>query len=318
MPSLNDLSLPDLFAHLSRTGLVRRALELARDEDLGAAGFARHGLLADITTRAVAAADEPAAATIMLRPGQEGAVLSGLACVPQCLEVFSAALEFAPLARDGDRFTGAPAAVARLSGPLAHVLVVERTILNLLGRLSGVATRTARFVAELSGTPAALLDTRKTTPGLRVLEKYAVRCGGGLCHRLGLHDAVLVKDNHLAHVRPGELAAFLSAASARARACDPAPDSIEVEVDSLDQLSELLAAGGCGADMVLLDNFSPDQLRRAVELRDRFAVPLLLEASGGVALGTIRQVALTGVDRISAGSLTHGATWVDFGLDLPG
>jgi nicotinate-nucleotide pyrophosphorylase (carboxylating) len=194
--------------------------------------------------------------------------------------------------------------VATISGPLRAILTGERTALNFVGRLSGIATATARLVALVAGTRATIVDTRKTTPGLRALEKAAVRHGGGANHRFGLDDAILIKDNHVA-VAGGIVPAI---AAARARAGHLV--KIEVEVDTLEQLDQALAHG---ADIVLLDNFSPAQLREAVA---RTAGRALLEASGGIDATTIRAVAESGVDLISVGALTHSAPALDVGLDL--
>jgi nicotinate-nucleotide pyrophosphorylase (carboxylating) len=196
--------------------------------------------------------------------------------------------------------------VASVTAPTRALLTAERTALNLLCHLSGVATLTRRWTDALDGTRATVRDTRKTTPGLRALEKYAVRCGGGVNHRMGLSDAALVKDNHVA------AAGGITAAFRRVREMDP-EIAVEVEVDDLDGLREAIAAG---ADEVLLDNFSVSQLRQAVEIRDALAPGLVLEASGGLTLATAREVAETGVDHIAVGELTHSARVLDLGLDL--
>jgi nicotinate-nucleotide pyrophosphorylase (carboxylating) len=192
-------------------------------------------------------------------------------------------------------------------------LTAERTALNFLQRLSGVATRTRLFVAAVAGTRAQILDTRKTTPGWRLLEKYAVRCGGGHNHRLGLYDGVLIKDNHLACLgnRPGAITEAVAAARAGLGTTVP----LELEVDGLHQLDEALA---CRPDIVLLDNMPPEDLRAAVRRRDRDAPGVLLEASGGVTLETVAAIAATGVDRVSVGSLTHSAVALDIALDYEG
>jgi nicotinate-nucleotide pyrophosphorylase (carboxylating) len=204
---------------------------------------------------------------------------------------------------DGSRVrAGEPALVVR--APVRGLLTAERTALNLLCHLSGVATATASWVDAVAGTGARIRDTRKTLPGLRLLEKYAVRCGGGVNHRLGLGDAVLIKDNHVA------AAGSVGAALERARAA--APDlPCEVEVDSLDQLDDVLALG---AELVLLDNFTVVQTAEAV--RRRGSAPTLLESSGGLALANARAYAETGVDFLAVGELTHSVTALDVGLDL--
>lgn len=313
---LNDLTLPDLYTELSRQGFVRRLLELARDEDLGPPVAGRAPWEADVTSAAGLASGATGSAALVAR---QAGVVAGLAAIPELLDVFSVQARWMPVVSDGQR-VDAGAALGRLGGPMAQILAVERTLLNLVSRLSGVATRTAQFVKAVEGLGVQLLDTRKTTPGLRVLEKYAVRCGGGCCHRVGLHDALLIKDNHLAGVPTDRLAAFVHAAIGRTRAAASASGRTlrfaEVEVDSLEQLRALLDAGGAGADIILLDNMSAAMLREAVHLRDRSGCAVLLEASGGVRLDTIRALAETGVDRVSIGGLTHQAVSIDLGLDV--
>ena len=200
---------------------------------------------------------------------------------------------------------------ASVSGNMRSLLAMERTALNFLQRLSGIATLTARFVAEVAGTRAVILDTRKTTPGWRALEKYAVRCGGGVNHRFGLYDAVLIKDNHLAWLSGTSDPIGRAVASARAHAS--AGTVVEVEVDSLIQLDRALE---CGPDIVLIDNIGPADLAEAVRRRDERAPGVKLEASGGVNLATVADLARTGVDRISVGALTHSAPALDIGLDF--
>ena len=203
--------------------------------------------------------------------------------------------------------------VGHLHGPATGVLAGERTLLNLLGVLCGTATITHRFVDAVSGTRARICDTRKTLPGLRRLQKFAVACGGGTPHRMGLHDAVLVKDNHLAGLDPAGIASLAVQMAPQARSAGAA--FIEFEVDGLDQFDALLALPAGMIDMVLLDNFDPAMLREAVSRRDARAPGLLLEASGGVTLDTVASIAATGVDRISVGSLTHSVRSLDLGLD---
>ncbi len=205
--------------------------------------------------------------------------------------------------------------IAVIECPPATMLAAERMLLNFLQRLSGVATLTARYVAAIVGTGAKIYDTRKTVPGWRELDKYAVRCGGGYNHRVGLFDAVLLKDNHLAGVSTDRLAEVVSQVIERARRLHPPPQFVEVEVDNLGQLEALLPVSGI--DVLLLDNFSPDELRRAVQLRDRAAPDgsIQLEASGGISLETVGAIARTGVDRISVGGLTHSAAALDLALD---
>ncbi len=211
--------------------------------------------------------------------------------------------------KDGDRVE-AGTTLMRIEGLSQAALAAERTALNFVQRLSGVATLTSRYVDAVGGTGAAILDTRKTTPGWRALEKYAVACGGGRNHRFGLYDMVMIKDNHLAAVREAKPNA-IAAAVERARA--GAPDlKVEVEADDLDQVAQ---AADAGADIILLDNMPPDTLRQALQIIDGRCQT---EASGGITLETIRAVAETGVDFISVGALTHSATAVDIGLDFEG
>lgn len=312
MHDLNALPLADLYTELSAGGMVERLLELVREEDLGA-----DWEKGDVTSNAFVPSHLRGRAVVHARaPGR----VAGLACVEQLLHAYRCDVDARSSMADGDAAAGG-AAVLTLEGNLRAILRVERPLLNLLGRLSGVATRTRAFVDAVGAARAIVLDTRKTTPGLRMLEKYAVRCGGGHCHRLGLHDAVLIKDNHLASlrgVRGGGLAQTVREA-VRLAHDEAGPQGlrfVELEVDTLDQLQAILDEGGCGLDLVLLDNMAPERLREAVGRRDASGVALPLEASGGVSLETIGAIAASGVDRISVGSLTHGATWLDFGLDM--
>lgn len=278
--------------------LERRAwasmIELALAEDL---------LGGDVTTNATVPAEAQAQATLLAKaPG----VISGLDVAREVFAQVDPTLEFVPLVTDGDTVT-AMTLIARVSGNARGILAGERLALNLLQRLSGVATATARFVAEVAGTTARVVDTRKTTPGLRVLEKAAVRHGGGHNHRFGLGDGVLIKDNHLAAV--GGAHRVRDAVHA-ARAAAPHTLRIEVEVATLAELAEALDAG---ADIVMLDNMSVPEMREAVALTQGRA---LLEASGGVTLATVRDIAETGVDLISVGALTHSAPALDISLDF--
>ncbi len=303
MYDLNDLPLPALFEALTADGSLARLLTAARHEDLAEAG--------DVTTAVMFDNGWTARATGVAR--QTG-VVCGMAVVPRVLTAFDCAAELEILTEDGRRCDGGET-LWRLHGEIGSILTAERTLLNIVGRLCGVATLTARYVEQAAGTRAVICDTRKTTPGLRGLEKYAVRCGGGTLHRLGLHDAVLLKDNHLAHLGPTELVpAVTKAVTAARRAYELR--FVEVEVDDLEQLQLLLGLPDGLIDIVLLDNMSPEQLREAVALRDIGAPRLLLEASGGIGLDEVRAVAETGVDRISVGALTHGATSMDVSLEV--
>ena len=294
-----------VYAELSSTGFVERLLELARDEDLGPGRC-------DLTSELFIDANATLRCAVVARqPG----VVSGLAAIAEMLRVFGFMDDIQVQIESSDGSPVEPQTrVAILEGKTRAILTLERTLLNLVGRLSGVATQTRRFVEAMgTDTRAGLYDTRKTTPGLRVLEKYAVRCGGGKSHRIGLHDAVMVKDNHLAGLGLDDLGDAIKAAGERVRAASGPIAFFEVEVDSLEQFERVLSVGG--VDIVLLDNFSPALLREAVAMRDRVRPGLELEASGGITLETVREIALTGVDRISVGGLTHSAVSLDFGLD---
>jgi nicotinate-nucleotide pyrophosphorylase (carboxylating) len=203
----------------------------------------------------------------------------------------------------------------RIRGPLRSLLSAERVILNFLQRMSGVATQTQRYVRRVEGSSAKIYDTRKTMPGLRALDKYAVRAGGGVNHRVGLYDGLLVKDNHLAAQPLKDLGAFLSKIVSQCRSED-STRLIEIEVDTLEQLREVLKVDG--VDVILLDNMDCPKMTQAVEMRDRAGKKgkLDLEASGGVTLETVRSIALTGVERIAVGAITHSATAMDIGLDV--
>ena len=275
--------LPDL--------LIEPIVRMALAEDLGRAG--------DITAQACIAADARLNAVFAVRqPG----VLAGLDCARLAILALDPDARFEPRAADGDLMAPGQAA-AFVSANARALLSAERTALNLMGRLSGIATLTRAYVDAVVGTGARIVDTRKTTPGLRALEKYAVRCGGGVNHRFGLDDAILIKDNHV--VASGGVGEALR----RARAHAGHLTKIEVEVDSLDQLAEALLHT---PDVIMLDNFSLADLRRAVDLT---AGRVTLEASGGVNLSTVRAIAETGVQVISVGALTHSAPVLDIGLD---
>ncbi len=306
----NAVSLPELAAAIARTGEVRRLLELCRDEDLGRPPRDPTGELM------FAPGDRR---RVRLAARSEG-VVAGLAFVPVVIEVFcehGEPIAWTPRAADG-RLIAPGDTLAELEGSARALVRLERTMLNLTARLSGVATRTAAFVRAIEGTAARICDTRKTTPGMRLLEKYAVRCGGGVCHRLGLHDAVLIKDNHIAGIAPYELADRLARAATAAKSEGGVLRFVQVEVDALDQFEHVLGLPNGLIDMVLLDNMKPASLSRAVAMRDDRAPGLILEASGGVSLDTVRSIAETGVDRISVGGLTHQAVSLDLGLDTPG
>ncbi|CAO3404693.1 carboxylating nicotinate-nucleotide diphosphorylase [Azospirillum palustre] len=268
--------------------IVRAALA----EDLGRAG--------DITTDSIIPADAVATARIAAR--KDGRV-AGLEAALIAFRLLDPGISVTVERADGDDVPPG-GTIATLTGKARALLTAERTALNLMGRLSGIATATRALVREVEGTTARIVCTRKTTPGLRVLEKHAVKLGGGFNHRFGLDDAVLIKDNHIA------VAGGVRPAVERVRAAIGHMVKVEVEVDTLDQLDELL---GLPVDVVLLDNMDPDTLRRAVRMVDG---RLLTEASGNVTLATVRAIAETGVDMISCGWLTHSAPNLDLGLDM--
>ena len=275
--------LPDLLI----APLVRAALA----EDLGRAG--------DVTSLACVPADARLRAVFATRkPG----VVAGLACARLALLELDPGADFTGVAEDGAR-VGAGDRLARVEANARALLGAERVALNLMGRLSGVATLTRAYVDAVEGSGVAIVDTRKTTPGLRALEKYAVRCGGGINHRFGLDDAILIKDNHIA------ACGSVGEAVRRAKAAAGHLIKVEVEIDGLVQLEEALKYG---PDVVMLDNFSLADLAEAVR---RTAGRARLEASGGVTLETVRAIADTGVDVISVGALTHSASVLDIGLD---
>ncbi len=301
---LNALALPALFETLCRAD-AEAAVDRALAEDLGPGRDAS----GDATSVAFVPSDLRGRAAITSR---EHGVLAGVPIA--AIVARRAGIGFSVHLHDGA--TLAPGTrVATVEGPLAAILAYERTMLNFLTFLSGNATLAARFVEAAKGTRATVCDTRKTVPGLRTLQKYATRCGGATLHRIGLFDAVLVKDNHLLGVAAGELGPRMREASARARAA-AALAFVECEVDSLAQLDELLALEEGVVDIVLLDNMDAGMLAEAVRRRDARAPWIGLEASGGVRLDTVRRIAASGVDRISVGAITHSATALDLGLDL--
>jgi nicotinate-nucleotide pyrophosphorylase (carboxylating) len=258
----------------------------------------------DATTLATVPADAVATAVMVAR---EPLVVCGLPLASAVFREVSANLNPAPAAADGQRVARGQA-LLNIQGPARAILTAERVALNFVQRLSGIATLTARFVEAVAGTGAQILDTRKTTPGWRLLEKYAVQCGGGVNHRIGLFDRILIKDNHLAALR-GEPPNAIEAAVRRARAQFPQL-TVEVEADTLEQAGQACQAG---ADVILLDNMSNQDLRAAVRL---IAGRAKTEASGGVSLTAVRAIAETGVGFISVGALTHSAPAVDIALDF--
>lgn len=285
---------------------LRALIRLAVREDLDR----QH----DWTTVALVGPDAQGRAAMVAR---ESGVVAGLRALPVIVDEMQAAIDLDLRAADGDA-TKSGTILATLSGSARDLLTCERPMLNLVSRLSGIATLTLRYVERIHGTAARIYDTRKTTPGWRRLEKYAVRCGGGHSYRIGLFDAILIKDNHLALAAEKNLSP--AAAVERARRFVAELDAqyiakdllIEVEIDRLDQLDGVLSAG---PDIILLDNMTPDDLCRGVVRRNETNPSIELEASGGVSLETVRQIAESGVERISVGALTHSSRTLDIGLD---
>jgi nicotinate-nucleotide pyrophosphorylase (carboxylating) len=290
----------DLDAALGSAGLKRdHVIDVVRrtlDEDL------QWG--SDVTTLATIGPEQRGVADVAAR--QHGTI-AGIPVAAAVVTVLAgdhgATVDVTTVAADGDR-VGPGDRVLTVEGPLRTLLTAERSLLNLLSQLSGVATLTASWVDAIGAQPCSVRDTRKTVPGLRVLQKYAVRCGGGVNHRMGLGDAALIKDNHVA------AAGSVAAAFAAVRGANPSI-GCEIECDTLDQVDEALRAG---ADLILLDNMTPDEMRRAVSLGRSHQVKF--EASGGLTLGDAAAVAATGVDYISVGALTHSAPVLDLGFDL--
>lgn len=299
----NALTLPQLFDELARADAVI-AVERALAEDLGAAGIS-----GDVTSAVTIAPTARGRARVVSR---SSGVVAGL----RVAEIIAqrGGLTLTVHVDDGSRVERGTR-IASLEGPLVSLLAHERTMLNFLTLLSGNATLAAQFVDAVHPSRAAICDTRKTIPGLRTLQKYASRCGGATLHRIGLYDAVLIKDNHLGSFEVAELAERVRAASMQARA-QRTIAFVECEVDSLAQFDRLLTLEVGVLDMVLLDNMEPAMLSEAVRRRDARAPHLLLEASGGVRLDTVRRIAASGVDRISVGAITHSANALDIGLDM--
>src|SRR5947209_8557288 len=287
---MSSLLCPHAFlSPLEIDAVVIRALA----EDLGRAG--------DVTSVATVPEDTQARAAVVAR---EAGVIAGLPLVAATFRKLAPEIELAAKLRDGAHVES-KTALMTVRGPARAVLAAERVALNLLGRLCGIATATHEFVRRVAGTRTRICCTRKTTPGLRAMEKYAVRCGGGFNHRFGLDDAMLIKDNHIAVA--GGIAAVLK----RARAAAGHLVKIEIEVDTLDQLREVLKVGL--ADAVLLDNMDVATMRKAVEM---VGGKFPLEASGGITLDTIAEIAKTGVDYASSGWITHSAPQLDVALDI--
>lgn len=281
-----------MFKNNGERQLIRRAIAAFLDEDLGRG---------DITGAAIFTPHETGRATLVAK---EELLLAGCEqLVPTVFTTLNPQIRAQPLVADG-RWVQAGEELMHLQGPLRDLLAAERVALNLCQRLSGIATLTAAFVAAVAGLPVEILDTRKTTPGLRLLERYAVRMGGGVNHRFNLHDGILIKDNHIA------AAGSLGEAVDKVRSYNENRLPVEVECENLEQVEQALAAK---VEIIMLDNMTTAAMEQAVQ---RVAGRARLEASGGVKLANVREIAATGVDRISVGALTHSAVAKDISMDL--
>jgi len=291
--------------HEALLAQAKSLAEMAREEDLGR-GDITSGLLPDSGEQGV-----------FRMVNREAGVFAGRDIAETIVRTYTddVAVKWAKDGEDGFAFGAEATSLIELSGSVATILTLERVLLNFLQRLCGIATKTRRFVDAVEGTGVQILDTRKTTPGWRHLEKYAVRCGGGRNHRMGLHDAVLIKDNHLSHRPIEQTSAVVFEMLNKIESLKPPPVFVEVEADTLDQVRQLYSV--VGIDVVLLDNFSLGELREAVALRESLNLTdrIKLEASGGITLDTVSQIARAGIDYISVGALTHSAIAVDLALD---
>lgn len=310
-----DQPSPILFSESAVSDCLQ-LIELALVEDIGASDLERG---VDCTSDAIVPADTPGQAAFVSR---DNGVICGVEIAKLAIAKWAPRISLEVVVADGQSVEPGQT-IAIMVGPAHDILTMERTCLNFMCRLSGISTLTAKYVQEIQGTSAAVLDTRKTTPGWRRLEKYAVACGGGTNHRMGLYDAIMIKDNHLAFYKtmvdnPGDtIPSAISAARnwiEQHQAALPRGDKtvLQLEVDTLKQF-EIALTTDC--DIVLLDNMDCDRLTQAVEMRNERAPGILLESSGGVNLTTIGEIAKTGVDRISVGALTHSALNFDIGLD---
>ncbi len=284
----------------SQEAAAKALIKLSLAEDLNQIG--------DLTCRALI--DETEQAEIQIVARQTG-ILAGAPIAPLVFSELEPPVLCTPHLSDGDALE-VGSVIATCSGSLSSILIGERTVLNFMTHLCGVASLTANYVDAIQGTKATILDTRKTLPGWRVLEKYAVTAGGGTNHRMGLYDGILIKDNHLAAWGSRQSEPSIAAAICQARESVSGDIDIEVEVDTLDQLVDALAAT---PEIVLLDNMPPELLKQAIEIRNRQSPTTQLEASGGIKLESIRSIAETGVERISIGALTHSAVSLDLGFD---
>ena len=284
---------------------MRALLAMAIEEDFGSG---------DVTA-AMLPSDVAASGTIVAR---EPLSLCGGVFLAEICAAYDASITIELQAAEGARLE-AGAAIAKIDGPACGVMAAERVALNFLQSLSGIATLTGQYVSAIAGSGSCILDTRKTTPGWRALEKYAVRCGGGANHRIGLYDAVLIKDNHLAVLTASGVSEPIGVLAAKfpevRMSLDAESGFVEIEVDTLDQFDRAL---GLGADIIMLDNMSAELMRQAVASRDQagLAGKVLLEASGGITLENVRQAADSGVERIALGAITHSARAVDIALDI--
>jgi nicotinate-nucleotide pyrophosphorylase (carboxylating) len=300
---LHPMKLEDMRSRLLRTEAIRELIRFSLEEDVGRG---------DITTEILVPTDLRGEARIIAK---ESGVICGLGVVPLVFEIGDADVDFQSLVSDGDEVEPGQV-VAELRGRAAHLLSTERIVLNFLQRLSGIASTTQRYARALDGLDCAVLETRKTVPGWRLLDKYAVLAGGGQLHRLGLDDQILAKENHFALARRSGLCTSFAGALEILVSRRPSGMICEVEVETLDELDAALRAG---VDIVLLDNMSNEEMREAVRRRDKAprlvnGDRILLEASGGITLDTIRGVAETGVDRISIGALTHSVRALDLSM----
>ena len=281
---------------------ISELISQAKREDIGADGR-------DVTSELLVTDNLPTHS--VMRTRQSGCI-SGMAILAMIGHEYDDRIAVDIRVPDGQTVE-VGATVAEFFGPRRSLLSMERVALNFICHLSGIATLTSTYVQAVANTAAKIYDTRKTLPGLRGLEKYAVACGGGWTHRFGLHDAILIKDNHLAHLQADDLGPTLVGLIKSARFLSPAPKFIEVEVDTLEQLGPVLA---CRPDVVLLDNMTIEQMHQAVAMRNDLAGAVALEASGGIVLETVAVIAKTGVDRIAVGAITHSAPALDIGLDI--
>lgn len=282
---------------------VRKLIQMAKDEDLNACGLLAGTATPGDPSSELLPASLQAKATLKAR---ESLVVCGSQLASEIVSVYDPALRFSPLCQDGD-LIGKGDRIGTIKGPVRSLLSAERPLLNFLQMLSGIAKQTRHYVEALGNSSTRLLDTRKTTPGYRILEKYAVACGGGWNHRMGLFDRIMLKDNHIAAFGSNPLQATITAvATARERHPEML---IEMEVDTLDQIDSALEAK---VDIVLLDNFTTEQLKAAVS---KIQGRIITEASGGITIDTLPELSQIGLDFISTGALVHQSTWVDIGLD---